>query len=311
MDNLPVIAIRFVLYTDLMVLAGMAAFTLYALTASERTSPSLISLRSIVVVLALLGLILSGLGLLALAAAMMGASLFPVDPTHVRMILYETAIGTAWMVRMLALVIVLAAALALERLPTAMRIVVLVASSVAIATLVWTGHAGATEGIAGTIHRLSDIVHMLAASIWVGGIASFAWLLFRPAGQASSTELAIVQRALDHFSRVGTLVVGLIVLTGLINSQILIGVANIALIATTLYGQLLLAKLALFGLMLVLAAVNRWRLAPALKTSMASGVATAAVIALRKSLIAEGAAVIFILALVAWLGTLEPLGMAG
>ena len=197
MDNLPVIAIRFVLYTDLMVLAGMAAFTLYALTASERTSPSLISLRSIVVVLALLGLILSGLGLLALAAAMMGASLFPVDPTHVRMILYETAIGTAWMVRMLALVIVLAAALALERLPTAMRIVVLVASSVAIATLVWTGHAGATEGIAGTIHRLSDIVHMLAASIWVGGIASFAWLLFRPAGQASSTELAIVQRALE------------------------------------------------------------------------------------------------------------------
>ena len=311
MDNLPVIAIRFALYADLMVLAGMAAFTLYALTATERTSTSLISLRPIVLVLSLLGLILSGLGLLVLAAAMMGASLFPVDPTHVGMILLETAIGTAWIVRMLALVIVLAAAVALERFPTALRVVVLLASSVALATLVWTGHAGATEGVSGTIHRLSDIVHMLAASIWVGGIASFSWLLFKPVGQTSPTELAITNRALEQFSRVGTLVVGLIVLTGLINSQILIGVANLGLIATTPYGQLLLVKLVLFGLMLVLAAANRWRLAPALKTSMASGVATAAIIALRMSLIAEGAAVFLILALVAWLGTLEPLGIAG
>ena len=306
MDNLPVIAIRFALYADLMVLAGMAAFTLYAFTAPERTASSLIPLRPIVLVLALLGLILSGLGLLALAAEMMGASLFPVDPIHVRMILFETAIGSAWIVRMLALVIVLAAALALERLPTATRIAVVLASSGAIATLVWTGHAGATEGVWGTIHRLSDIVHMLGASIWVGGIASFAWLLFRPAEKTSPTELAITHRALEQFSQIGTLIVGLIVLTGLINSQILVGAANIGMIATTPYGQLLLAKLALFGLMLALAAANRWRLAPALDAGIASGNPFVAVIALRKSLVAEGAAVFLILGLVAWLGTLEP-----
>ena len=308
MDNLPVIAIRFALYADLMVLAGMTAFTLYALTAAERTSASLIPLRPIVLGLALLGLILSGLGLLALAAAMMGADLFPVDPTHVRMILVETAIGTAWIVRMLALVIVLAAALALERFSTSMRIIVLLASSVAIATLVWTGHAGATEGVSGTIHRPSDIVHMLAASIWVGGIASFAWLLFRPPGIRGSASLVVTRRALDQFSRVGTLVVGLVVLTGLINSQILIGIANVGLMATTPYGRLLLAKLALFGLMLALAAANRWRLTPALEAGMESGNEAAAIMALRKSLIAEGAAVLLILALVAGLGTLEPLG---
>ncbi len=306
MDNLPVIAIRFALYADLMVLAGMAAFTLYAFTAPERTASSLIPLRPIVLVLALLGLILSGLGLLALAAEMMGASLFPVDPIHVRMILFETAIGSAWIVRMLALVIVLAAALALERLPTATRIAVVLASSGAIATLVWTGHAGAIEGVWGTIHRLSDIVHMLGASIWVGGIASFAWLLFRPAEKTSPTELAITHRALEQFSQIGTLIVGLIVLTGLINSQILVGAANIGMIATTPYGQLLLAKLALFGLMLALAAANRWRLAPALDAGIASGNPFVAVIALRKSLVAEGAAVFLILGLVAWLGTLEP-----
>ena len=307
MDNLPVIAIRFALYADLMVLAGMAAFTLYALNATERTSTSLIPLRPIVLVLALLGLILSGLGLLVLAAAMVGASLFPVDPAHVSMILFETAIGTAWIVRMLALGIVLAAALALERFPTSLRIGVVLASSVAIATLVWTGHAGATEGVAGTIHRLSDIVHMLAASIWVGGIASFAWLLFRPAGQTSPTGLAIAHRALEQFSRVGTLVVGLIVLTGLINSQILIGVANIDRIGITPYGQLLLAKLALFGLMLALAAVNRFRLTPALATVIRSSGTNRTLRRLRISLIVELSLVAAVIGLVAWLGTLEPL----
>ena len=38
MDNLPVIVIRFALYADLMVLAGMVAFSVYALTARERNS---------------------------------------------------------------------------------------------------------------------------------------------------------------------------------------------------------------------------------------------------------------------------------
>jgi putative copper resistance protein D len=38
MDNLPVIVIRFALYADLMVLAGLVAFSLYALAHEERTS---------------------------------------------------------------------------------------------------------------------------------------------------------------------------------------------------------------------------------------------------------------------------------
>ncbi len=311
MDNLPVIAIRFALYADLLVLAGMTAFTLYAFTAAERTSTSLISLQPIVVVLALLGLILSGLGLLVLAAAMMGADLFPVDPTHVRMIVVETAIGTAWIVRMLALVIVLAAALALERYPTPMRMVVLLASSVAIVTLVWTGHAGATEGVAGTIHRLSDIVHMLAASIWLGGIASFAWLLSKPAAQTSPIELAITHRALEQFSRVGTLAVGLIVATGIINCLAIVGFPHFSQLPLTRYDQLLLIKLLLFAALLVLAALNRWRLTPALGAAISNDSLASTVNGLRRSLLAEAGVALGILALVAWLGTLDPLGITG
>jgi putative copper resistance protein D len=76
---------------------------------------------------------------------------------------------------------------------------------------------------------------------------------------------------------------------------------------------LLLAKLALFGLMLALAAANRWRLTPALAAAVAGGDAEdidtdpdAALAAMRRSLIIEALAALAILALVAWFGTLEP-----
>ena len=72
------------------------------------------------------------------------------------------------------------------------------------------------------------------------------------------------------------------------------------------YGQLLLAKLVLFGAMLVLASLNRFRLTPALEQAMPGGDQRGALSALRLSLGIEVVCAIVILALVAWLGTLEP-----
>ena len=61
MDNLPVIAIRFALYADLMVLAGVTAFSLYALKPEERGTV-LLPLAKPALLLSLLGLLLSGGG---------------------------------------------------------------------------------------------------------------------------------------------------------------------------------------------------------------------------------------------------------
>ena len=76
MTDLPVIAIRFALYADLMVLAGLVAFTLYGLTPEERASDAL-PLRKPACALALIGLVLSGIGMMALIAAMAGTSITP------------------------------------------------------------------------------------------------------------------------------------------------------------------------------------------------------------------------------------------
>ena len=73
-----------------------------------------------------------------------------------------------------------------------------------------------------------------------------------------------------------------------------------------LYGLLLIVKLVLFLAMLALASVNRFRLTPAFERSIANGDRPGGLGALRRSLAIETACVVVILALVAWLVTLEP-----
>lgn len=85
-----------------------------------------------------------------------------------------------------------------------------------------------------------------------------------------------------------------------------VGPANLAALPTTLYGQLLIAKLVLFAGILGLAASNRFRLTPALEASLDNGDHATAVAALRRSLALESAIAITILAAVAWLGLLAP-----
>lgn len=310
MDNLPVIIIRFALYADLMVMAGMVAFSLYALTSTER-SLGILSLRKPAIGLSLTGLGLSGFGMAALVAAMTGSSVWDLDGEVLREIISESAIGTAWIVRIAVMIIAVLAAGALDHYPKAARWALLVSSAVAIATLVWTGHAGATEGWTGTVHRLSDVIHMLAASVWLGGLVAFSWMLFRPQIALSEERLLVAHRALDRFSLVGTLAVGLIVATGIINWLAIVGLPNLAQATLTPYGKLLIIKLLLFVGMLALAGLNRWRLTPGLGIAIRNGDTASAIIGLRRSLLVEGGAALAILALVAWLGTLDPLGITG
>lgn len=160
----------------------------------------------------------------------------------------------------------------------------------------------------GWIHLGSDIVHLLAAGVWIGALFARGLLLFRRTSGMSAEHVILSHRTLEGFSTVGTVVVALIVVSGLVNGWILIGPANALALFTTLYGQLLLAKLALFVSMLGLAWVNRFRLTPALATALRAEDHGAAVQALRRSLLLETAAALAILLFVAWLGLLAPPG---
>jgi putative copper resistance protein D len=172
------------------------------------------------------------------------------------------------------------------------------------ASLAWMGHGAATEGPAGIVHLLADITHSVAAAAWIGALASFALLLLnrRTAGMDNA-----LYQSLRRFSGIGSATVGLIVLTGLVNSWFLIGPGRLADFWAAAYGQVLLAKLLAFAGMLGLAASNRYRLTPSLGIALDKGLSRAdAVSALRRSIILETVAAFVVLGLVAWLGTMPP-----
>jgi putative copper resistance protein D len=309
------IGIRFALYADLMLIAGLAAFPLYALTRQDRASPELTDgIWRAERWLCAAGLLLSALGMGVLAASMQGVGLLALDAQSFRDIVGQSDVGTAWLYRSTALAAALAASIWIRRWPNIVAPLLAAAGLVAVGTLAWSGHAGATEGAAGTIHRISDIVHMAAAAVWIGAIAAFLLLLSPRRGDPPPGTVAIAARSLDRFSIVGTICVLTIAGTGLINGQMIIGAENLGRSLVAPYGQGLLAKLALFALMLALAAANRWRLTPALGAAVARTDAgddpypSEAIAALRRSLIVEAAAAFAILVLVAWFGTLDPFG---
>jgi len=300
MADLILISIRFALFANLMLIVGLAAFILYALGPAEREEGAMVAIVARPQAwLCGGGLALSFSGMAVLTANMQGIGVFAVDPAMFAQMVRHTDVGTAWLARMAALFIALAAARSVAARPTLSASILAITGSIALTTLVWSGHAGASEGTAGTLHRINDAFHMIAAAVWFGAIAAFL-LLMRPGAEPASRRLACAARSLDQFARVGTICVLIIVAT------MIVGVQNISRSLSTPYGQLLIAKLGLFALMLALAAANRWRLTPALKVALDVADPGTTIRAIRKSLILEALAAAAILALVAWLGTLEP-----
>ena len=237
------IVIRLGLYLSMMTLVGLAAFPFYALRPNERSEGAVLRLRRPLIFLLSSAIALSALGFAALIASMSGSSILQIDWPTSRSILLETPIGTAWLVRMGALTIALVA-LFLPRLAQGYRLAtILFAGIVALSSLVWTGHAGATEGSLGLVHKTSDMLHMISAAVWIGGIAAFLLILQIPSDQLWGDRLTIGHRALEAFSRIGTICVAVIAVTGIVNSQILVGVANVWNVFDTRYGQLLFLKL--------------------------------------------------------------------
>jgi putative copper resistance protein D len=170
------------------------------------------------------------------------------------------------------------------------------------ASFAWTGHGAADEGAAGVLHLVSDVLHLVAAGIWIGALVALSGLLLQPgAGDA-------LHGALKGFSGLGSLVVAVILATGLVNTWFLVGPAHLAGLVGAAYGRLLLAKVAVFLAMLGLAAANRFRLTPRLGLALRSGVSPeAAIAALRRSVLAETAAALLVLLLVSLLGMIAPL----
>lgn len=126
----------------------------------------------------------------------------------------------------------------------------------------WLGHAAGAEGIEWYGATMSYGCHVLGAGVWLGGLVPLSRSL------RHQTELAAMQATLERFSRVGMVVVFLIVASGIVNTYLRsVGIED--LIATS-YGRVLSLKLVLFLALIGLAATNRWVFLRRLRTDAES-----------------------------------------
>lgn len=300
-----VVLLRLLQYAGAMILLGSSLFFVSALPRSGEGSAEQIPWARSLLALAAAGLCASALMWIAGQACLLAGSVAEgLKPETLLAVVTGFNLGKAAVVRTLSAG--LAAFLVLTVRPARTAWLVCgVLGAVATASLAWLGHGAATEGPAGPVHLASDILHSWAAAGWIGALVAFL-LLLRVRDPSPEASVAL-HRALYGFSGVGTVLVAVLVATGLINSWFLVTPQHIEGLWSTSYGQLLSLKLLLFAGMLGMAAVNRFRLTPALARALDDPPRPAtALAALRRSIVLETAVGFAVLALVAGFGTLAP-----
>lgn len=128
------------------------------------------------------------------------------------------------------------------------------------------------------------VLHLLIVAFWFGSLLPL-WIV------SKRETLAVTAFVLNEFSRLATWLVPLIALAGLIMVGIIAhGVPPLA----EPYGALILTKLVAFAALMGLAALNKWRLVPAIEAASAQSLP-----ALRRSMLAEFCLIVGVLAVTA------------
>jgi putative copper resistance protein D len=313
--NDPLIVARAIHFAATLSVAGAVFFQVFIAgpalrTGGDRTRlPTTVRLQ--LACIAWTGLLLSAISgtawLVIVAQSMSGANLSDVFSQDVLgTVLLQTGFGQDWIARfVLALLLagMLFHFLAPQRVkPLWINIVVVALAAGLAGSLAWAGHAVGAEGIEGIVHPAADFVHLVAAAAWVGTLLPLALLLTAAGHDAASFVIARI--AIVRFSNLGIASVATLLVTGSINAWYLAG--SIPALTETDYGRLLLLKIALFLVMVAIAAFNRLRLTPQLVHG-ANGTASAdALRRLRRNASLEVAIGAIIIAVVAALGTNPP-----
>jgi putative copper resistance protein D len=292
-----VVILRFLTEFGLLGLFGVLSLDFYAPAAFKALRP-----RRWILSLAGIGVLASATSIPILAAQMSGELSGVLESQILKDVVFGTAAGLALICRigLLGFCLALTASPAAHR--QSMRVVVTTLSSAAVLSLGFSGHAAAGEGVVGWARLLVDGIHALAAGLWLGALIGFLALAWSR-DLDSDEEL---HDALRGFSGLGSFVVGVLVITGAANTFFSArGMTGLTSLNPGWLG-LLIIKLVLFGAMLALAALHRFRLTPALTASDLAA-QSSTIRQLRRTLLLETATCVAVLTVVAMLGHLAPL----
>ena len=310
----PLLYARAIHFAATILVAGVVLFAVFIAAPAWRgagNSAVAINVRTRLTFIAWIGLALaaiSGAAWLVLTAAAMSerpaAQVFSDGVLWT--VLSQTVFGRDWLVRFV-LACALAATLAALLSPGNHKTPWIEAAAAVLAaafagTFAWSGHAAGGLGGEAIIHPAADVLHLIAASAWVGALLPLI-VLFAAAG-ADDASLAMAQTATTRFSILGVVSVGTLLVTGIVNTFYLAG--SVSALLHTDYGRLLLIKIALFLAMVAIAAVNRFRLTPQLVQRASIAASRDALRRLRRNAAIEALAGVIVIAIVATLGTMAP-----
>lgn len=221
--------------------------------------------------IALIGLLIGmALSILSEAGQATGNELAWPWSADASRVLLDTRIGVIWLIRLgLAFLLLW---LAKSRGSSWMRWAIFVAGLASFFSISLTAHA-ATEANP-TIPIISDWIHMIGMSFWLGGLPYlFSGLrALKNSNDVIRTKLTSI--AMERFSMMALASVGAIGVTGLYAAYLRVG--SFQELYASVYGDALLVKQIFVGLLLALAAVNLLFISPRLKKSRLEGASSAA-----------------------------------
>jgi len=243
---------------------------------------------------------LTGIGLVAVLASnfiMLAVQTLRLETSPVDVI--GTAFGTTWLIRMIITIILLGIWFWMERKPRLSpkkHVPMLVASLVLIFTTTMMGHGAATELTAPIV---LDYVHNLLASVWIGGIIFFGFVLLPILDGLDRKQKARVTLAmLPRYSGMITIALGILIITG--PTLLWFLESDVPSLTNSTYGYLIITKIMLAIVMIGFGAFYQFKIQKQAERNLKSG-KTFTFNKLSKSLKAEALVGIALLGVVALL----------
>lgn len=166
------------------------------------------------------------------------------------------------------------------------------------------GHAGTTPPVLANL--AADLVHVLGASAWAGGLIMLLGAAF-PAvrGEDPRSRISVMAPLISRFSDIAVVSIGAVVASGIFRSWM--ELERLSDLAGTPYGRTLLIKLVVFVPVLVLGGINNRVTKPACEAALATGASDrGALDRLRRLVTVEVALAVVILGITAMLVNLPP-----
>ena len=143
--------------------------------------------------------------LFAVTANIAGSPAAALDPRTITKVLFNTSFGRVWCWRLLFAFILIGVCLA----PLGRRRIGHLVALLLLVSLGWVGHAVEGQGVARLAHQINQMVHLLAAGLWLGGLVPLAWLLGQARSSSGAAWISVARHVVPRFSQMGYAAVAL------------------------------------------------------------------------------------------------------